>query len=244
MSTLAPTWRHSPGRGLRDRRPVPPLLAAEGRRSVPVLRDADDALLLGHDHGHIHHLLGPLDPLQQDGLAGQRLGLDLRRHREEGARRGCRRQPRRGAGLRRPLGYGHKLRQGLWVTGAGRRGPAIIAWPPVRERLRAPGLGHRNRHDPGCKPAPPPEEGAESWGAEPGGGGACRRGWPLVGARAAALPEEWRRRRGNLKEEAGRWRPNARASAHWPVSAPPLRDSRRLAAPPLERMRLPLAAVS
>lgn len=73
-----------PQSGLGDRRPVPPLLAAAGQRSVPVLRDADDALLLGNDYGHIHHLLGPLDPLQQDRLAGQGLGLDLRRHQRRG----------------------------------------------------------------------------------------------------------------------------------------------------------------
>lgn len=70
MSTLAPTWRYSNRREFVDLQPVPPLFAAEGQTSVPVLRDADDALLLGNDHGHIHHLLGPLDPLQQDRLAG------------------------------------------------------------------------------------------------------------------------------------------------------------------------------
>lgn len=84
MSTLVPTMRCSPQRGLGGRRPVPPLLSAEGQRSVPVLRDADDALLLGNEYSHIHHLLGALDPLQQDRLAGQRLGLDLRRHQRRG----------------------------------------------------------------------------------------------------------------------------------------------------------------
>lgn len=67
-----------------DSGPGSPLLAAQGQRSVPVLRDADHALLLGNDHGHIHHLLGPLDPLQQDRFASQRFGLDLRRHRRRG----------------------------------------------------------------------------------------------------------------------------------------------------------------
>lgn len=57
----------------RPARPVPsrPSPRPRARRpSVPVLRDADDALLLGNDHGHVHHLLGPLDALQQDRLAG------------------------------------------------------------------------------------------------------------------------------------------------------------------------------
>lgn len=171
MSTLARMWRHSPGRGLRDRRPVPPLLAAEGRRSVPVLRDADDALLLGHDHGHIHHLLGPLDPLQQDGFAGQRLGLDLRRHRRRG-RAGRRRQARCGAGLRRPLRHGHTLRQGLWLAGAGRRGPAIIAWPRSGNDSALPASGTETATTRAASRRHHRRRGRRAGGAEPLGGGA------------------------------------------------------------------------
>lgn len=151
-----------------------PCSRPRGQRFSPVLRDTDDTLLLGHDHGHVHHVLRALDPLQQDRLAGQRLGLDLCRHR------------RRAPGAPRPTAPRD------WVETTARerapaetetlfgrsgpcRGPAIIAWPPPRGRLRAPGFGQRNRHDRRETRRHHRREGAESRGRGRRGG-ARRRG--------------------------------------------------------------------
>lgn len=119
-------------------------------RPLPVLGDADDPVLLGHDRCHVHHLLRALHFVEQEGLAGQRFGLRLRRHeapplREDG--RAGRRQHRASPGLpgkQEPTRRRHRPRAGppRGVTGRQReagRGAMAAGGVAIPQRPRGPG---------------------------------------------------------------------------------------------------------